>query len=305
MVSGVIESFINTKNLGGKKKMRKQLLIGVLAMLVLTSIAYAVTCSFDIPAASTQGTASTYLGRNSTGGVLIQMNVSLGDGLDISSNATNATLSVSSGTLAGSVRSGLVGSNTTKNFNFTVDVGGINDASGAITFTATVYNVSGQSLTTCTRVYYMDNGKPQCDGAVNPAANSSTFKSGLRFIGSASNITSCKLQVGNWYTGTVNGTAGSTQNCYYTFPSGEPAEYIYNTVKMQLSDGLNESTCTIMKDITIDDDKNKLGKLAALQSGQLTTTSTPETPTPTPTNWLAIGIIIGVIYFIAKKKGKR
>ena len=237
-----------------KNKLLILLPILILAMVGIVYGADTTTCAFDIPAASTEGTGSTYLKTNTAGGVNISINVSIAAGLTPPVNATVANLTVSTGTLGGSI-SLLRDANSTNNFNFTVVVSAIPDTSGAITFTASIKNQTSTGgvqteVATCTRIYYMNNSLPAVSSVQDSAgtALSGNIQNDASIYGTISNSTTCDLYFNtntetNRYFGsamgiTTSGITSSGGTATYKW-EGHPDPAYYNRVYWQCSDGLD------------------------------------------------------------------
>lgn len=284
------------------------LLVPLMVLLVAGVAQGALTCTFD-QTATTVGTSSTYLRNNEPAGTDLgglnatNISVAMSGWVTENSNLTAGVISISSGTITGAlvynctqIQCGTLTNSTY--MNFTVALDQLFDTN-EYTLTATVYNSTptGQSAVTCTRAYYTDLGVPQCVAVYPNESYPVAYPTGITFIASAANATSCKVKVGNVYTGTVNGSDGA-EDCYKDFGTGHPPQTIYDTVTYTTEDGLNISTCTSTK-IFIDDEEYRGRSIAlgtaAQQSYEASTKGTN----------IGLLLIIGlVVYVLATRKKK-
>lgn len=128
----------------------------LIMILGMAGIGYAaITCTFQ-QTATTVGTADTYIK-----GDAVNLSVSIDTSSQVGTveNATNATISVSSGTITGALTNQQPDGTNATYLNTTVNTLQLPDVD-TLTYTMTIYNESAESIATCTRDFITDNTIP-------------------------------------------------------------------------------------------------------------------------------------------------
>lgn len=235
--------------------MRKKLIILPVLALILIGLAGLVSatnsCVFD-QTATTVGTSNTYIR-----GTSVNLSVTLTVG-DEGINATTAIITISSGTITGSLIDNITVGNETY-FNTTVNTLALSDKS--YTFTMTIRNHSTQTeLASCTRAFIPDNTIPVISGCTIDGATAGNttpnLASSVSVVCTIRNATSCNVY---WKDTTANAMTTDYEDvdCSYTATwaaAGSSAtcgleqnDDNYNPWYYDCTDGLNTTTGTHYK----------------------------------------------------------